>query len=258
MLELAFLGVVGLLVGSFLNVAVDRLPVGQSLLGPPSHCPACGTRLRPLDLVPVASYLALRGRCRYCRAPIPPRVLLVEALTGALFVLAGWRWGVTPALAPMLVLLSALVALFFADLEHQLLPNAITLPAALALLALAPWSPHLGWEGALARVGQATLGAAVGGGVLLLIAVVWRGGMGMGDVKLGAVVGAGLGPPLAGAALWLAFVGGGVVALALLAARRRGRRDLLPFGTFLAIAAAVAAFTGPPLYRWYLDLLLSP
>lgn len=239
------IGLMGLAVGSFLNVCIDRLPAGQSLLRPPSHCPVCLTRLRPADLVPVFSYLALRGKCRYCSAPIPRRVFLVELATGLLFALVGARYGFSPQGLAMLVYVSLFLVVSVTDLEQGIIPNLIVLPGFLAAMAAASLFPGIGLV-------RAALGAGVGLGVLLAIYLLSGRATGEGDVKLAALVGAATGFPLVLLALAVAFLSGGIVAMALLASGRRRRRDPLPFGAFMAPAAIATLLWGPPVLEWYL------
>ncbi len=235
----------GLVVGSFLNVVIHRLPRGGSLLRPPSHCPACGATVRWFDNVPVLSFLLLAGRCRACRAPISPRYPAVELLGGFAAVAALLRFGLTVAGVEAMLLLMLLVALAFIDLEHHLLPDLLTLPGIALGLAGS-------LAGGLVPALDAAIGAAVGAAVPYAVIVVYRWlrgveGMGLGDTKLLAMIGAFLGWRGALLTLGLAATAGAAVGIALIAAGR-GRRDTeLPFGTFLAGAAAVVLFAGPAL-----------
>jgi leader peptidase (prepilin peptidase)/N-methyltransferase len=246
------LTIAGLAIGSFLNVCIHRLPRGESLAWPGSHCPRCRQPIAWFHNVPVLGYLALGGRCARCRERISPVYPLVEAGTAALFVLTYLELGWTPLLAVRLAFAAAMVVLFFVDLEHQILPNVITVPGiVLGLLASLVLEP--GWRSAAA-------GAAVGGGILWLIAEVYlraRGieGMGMGDVKMLAMIGAFLGLPLVILTLVGASLGGALAGLAVVATRRGGLQYALPFGTFLAVAAVAAGLWGTPLVEWYLSAL---
>ncbi len=236
----------GTILGSFLNVVIYRLPRGQSLLAPGSRCPHCGRPIRWWDNIPLLSFLLLRGRCRNCRMPIGWRYPAVEFATGALLVVlwlhfapAG-RW-LTLVNAAVCCLL--LVPIFFIDLEHRLVPNAITYPGLVAALALAA---------AGGRLIDAAVTAAAAGALFFAIAVASRGGMGGGDVKLAAMLGAFLGWPDTGVAILLAFVGGAAVGIALIGLRLRTRKDAIPFGPALAAGAVIAIFAADPLLRWYL------
>jgi len=237
--------VLGAMVGSFANVAIYRLPRHQSLVTPRSRCPHCGHPIRAWDNIPLLSFLLLRGRCRDCGAPISWRYPLVEALTAALF-LAVWLW-FGASLASLRAALFALimVIVIFVDLDHRIIPNALTYPG-IALGLLLAWGG--GAWGFLTAV-TAALGAGL---VFLAIAVLSRGGMGGGDIKLAALMGAFLGWPLIAAALFVSFMVGGIVGVALLATGRRRRKDPVPFGPFLAVGGLAALFWGERLIRWYL------
>jgi len=244
----ALAALLGLLIGSFLNVVIYRMPRGMSVVLWRSRCPHCGHEIRFFDNVPVLSWLWLRGRCRDCRAPISPRYPLVEALTGALFALLALRFGAQPALAFRMFFAAAMVAVVFIDLEHQIIPDRITLPGtALGLLASVFGPPGLR---------DAALGAAVGGGWLYLVGLAYRKlrgveGMGGGDVKLGLMLGAFTGWQGAVFAVLAASAAGTLVGLGLIAGRRASARTALPFGSFLAPAAVLALFVAPAFFSWY-------
>jgi leader peptidase (prepilin peptidase)/N-methyltransferase len=243
----------GLVVGSYLNVVIHRLPRGISTVLPRSRCPSCGAAVAARDNVPVLSYLVLRGRCRHCRAPISPRYPLVEAATGSLFLASYLQFGLTLAAAAGALYGSLLIALAMIDAEHLLLPDRITLPGIALGLGLSHWLPWSGLPAAL-------LGAALGGAVLLGLWGGWlllRGeeGMGLGDVKMLAMIGAFLGWRGMLVALFVAALAGSAVGLALLASGRGGLKTRLPFGTFLALGGLAGLFAGPALSRWYGALL---
>ena len=233
----AGLFVLGACVGSFLNVVADRLPAGESLLHPPSHCPACGRQLAKRELVPIVGWLALRGRCRTCTAPIPLRVPAVELTTALVFAAAGWLISPWPRLVVTMGFASLLIAIAAIDLEHQVVLNRLVYPAlALALAAaLLPWPPET-----LPALG----GGAVAFGALFAIAVLLPRGMGMGDVKLAAFIGLAVGFPLAVPVLLLAFISGGLVGGFLLLTRRAKPGDAVPFGPFLALAGVAGLLFG--------------
>jgi leader peptidase (prepilin peptidase) / N-methyltransferase len=237
----------GLVLGSFLNVVIYRLPREMSLLRPRSHCPACGAVVRWYDNIPLLSYLALAGRCRRCHARISPRYPLVELLTGGLLAACVARFGVTMSGAAAIVMVLLLVPLAFIDLDHHLLPDALTLPGIVAGLAL---SVAGGLTGAL----DAAIGVLVGGALPYLVIVVYRAirgveGMGLGDVKLLAMVGAFLGWRGALLVIGLGSSIGAVFGVALIASGRGQRDTELPFGVFLSLAALVALFFGGELVR---------
>jgi leader peptidase (prepilin peptidase)/N-methyltransferase len=238
--------VVGAVFGSFLNVVAYRLPRGESLARPRSRCPQCQTPIKPYDNVPVLSWLALRGRCRSCRAPISARYPLVEAMTGLLCA------GVVLARGPDedallgLALVLLLVPITLIDLDHRIIPNKLTLlgavvaPALVALTAPDALPEHL-------------IAAVAAGGFFLLAALAYPRGMGMGDVKLAAVLGLFLGRAV-GPAVFVALVAGTLVGVAVIARKgaQEGRKTAVPFGPFLALGAVVALFAGDAMVDWYL------
>jgi leader peptidase (prepilin peptidase) / N-methyltransferase len=239
-------GLFGLVVGSFLNVVIHRIPLHQSVVWPASRCPACGEPIRPIDNVPILSYLLLQGRCRSCKARISARYPLVEALTGALFAAAAYEFGLDLRLLWALVLISTLIALAGIDLEHRLLPNAIVGPAALAGLSLSILaSPERWWVYPVSAL-------AVAGG-LFALAIAHPGGMGMGDVKMGGMLGAFLGP-YAALAVFLGAFAGAITGGLLMAIGKIQRRHALPFGVFMALGGILALFVGPQLWELYLGL----
>jgi leader peptidase (prepilin peptidase)/N-methyltransferase len=237
----------GLVAGSFLNVVIHRVPRHESIVWPSSHCPNCGEPIRPLDNVPLASYLLLRGRCRNCKGRISARYPAVETLTGLLFGAAAYEFGVSLALLPALVLIPVLVVLAVIDLEHRLLPNVIVGPAALAGLVLSILANPAGWW-------IYPVSALAVAGALLVLALAIPGGMGMGDVKMGGMLGAFLGP-YAALAVFLGAVIGAVSGGALMVAGKAQRRSHLPFGLFMAMGGIISVFVGPQLWSLYLSLV---
>ncbi len=251
MLSLAIF-VVGAVVGSFLNVCIYRLPAGQSVVFPTSHCPACRAPIRPYDNIPLVSYLLLRGRCRACGTAISVRYPLVEMLTAVAAVAALRHTGWSPEFLITFAFLCALIVITFIDLDHQIIPDAISLPGIVVgfLAALLPGGP--GWAASL-------LGIALGGGVLWAVAegyhwLTRREGMGGGDVKLLAMIGAFLGWRAVPVTLMIASLIGTVVGLALMWGGGRNSRTPIPFGPFLAFGAVCALFFGDALIAWYLSL----
>lgn len=237
--------IVGTIVGSFLNVVIYRLPRGESLVRPRSRCPTCGTPISAWDNIPIVSFLLLRGRCRACRAPIVWRYPLVE-LTAGLLVVAAWlRDGSWLDVVGAIILLLSLLAIFFIDLVHHIVPNAITYPGITVGLLLAA---------AQGRFVDGFLAAAGAGAFFLLVAIVSRGGMGGGDVKLAAMMGAFLGWPAIVVAMLIAFTSGATVGVLLIASGRRTRKDPIPFGPALAVGGVLALFFALPLVDWYLRL----
>jgi leader peptidase (prepilin peptidase) / N-methyltransferase len=252
----------GLAVGSFLNVCIDRLPARRSLAYPPSQCDSCQHPLSPLDNVPLLGYFWLRGRCRYCGAAIPRRVPLVEALTGILFFLAFWRFGLTATFAVTAFWCCVFLVIIFIDWEHKLILNRVTYPAAIAalvILAAASLFPEAGLLANLELVPRpAILSGVIGGAIglvfFLIVFIINPRGMGMGDVKLAGLIGLTAGFPLGLVALFIGIFIGGLAAIVLLALRRKGRKDVVPYGTFLAIGPIVTMLWGIPILDWYQGL----
>jgi leader peptidase (prepilin peptidase)/N-methyltransferase len=256
---LVYVALLGLAIGSFLNVVIYRLPLGQSLLKPPSRCRKCGYSLRWFDNIPVLSWLLLAGKCRKCREPISIQYPIVELITGSLFLLIAWMTPDPLLLVSRLVLVSILIALFGIDLEHQILPNAITLPAIVIGMIFNLAAPP--------GIRDAIIGALLGGGILYGIAAAYylvrrEEGLGMGDVKMLAMVGAFLGWKAVLVTLVLSSFSGAVIGVGLIAMQKidrstdlqsqsRGMRVAMPFGTFLAVGALAAMLAGDPLVAWY-------
>ncbi len=233
--------------GSFLNVCIDRLPSGRSLLRPPSQCDACGRRLTPADLVPIISYLWLRGRCRSCGAHISYRLPLVEAATAGLFALL-WHYFPGPQFFIAAYYGSLFLVIAFIDLEHTIIPNQLTYPALLLALPLS-----------IPQVDNGLVSSLIGGAIglaLLVVPLLLPHGMGWGDVKMSALMGLSLGYPKVLVALALAMVLGGMVGIVLLALRLKGRRSAIPFGPFLSLGALAALVWGRQIADLYLRLVL--
>jgi leader peptidase (prepilin peptidase)/N-methyltransferase len=243
--------VAGLLIGSFLNVVVARVPDRRSLVHPGSSCPGCGAAIAWYDNVPIVSFLALRGRCRACGTPIPWRYPVVEAVTAALFASAALRFGPTLDAVVAAALLAVLVALAAIDLERQLIPDVISLPGILAGVLASLATGRVPWL-------ESLIGIVVGGGVFVVIILASRGGMGGGDMKLGAMLGAFLGWKVVLLSIFVAVALGASVALALMASGARGRKDPIPFGPFLAAGGAAGLFWGEGVVRWYLSAFGAP
>jgi leader peptidase (prepilin peptidase) / N-methyltransferase len=250
--ELAVLAIFGLMIGSFLNVCIGRIPAGQSVVQPPSHCPRCKTPIAWYDNIPVVSYLVLGGKCRTCHLRISVRYPIVEIVTSAAFVLQGIAVGEDwPLLAVRLVFTALLIALFGTDLETMRLPDKLTLPGIVFGVVASIWLP----PGLAASLIGAALGAAIPYGIRWL----WqrmRGvdAMGLGDVKMLAMIGAFLGWQQVLVVLFLASLAGAVIGLTLIAIAGRTLASKLPFGTFLALGAFAASLVGTPLFAWYMQL----
>jgi leader peptidase (prepilin peptidase)/N-methyltransferase len=244
-------GVFGLVIGSFLNVVIHRVPQRASVVRPPSACPSCGNQIEPRDNIPVLSWLLLRGRCRHCSAPISVRYPLVELGTGLLFAAVAVRYDDDLILPAYLALTACLIAVSLIDLEHFIVPNRILKVAGLLgvpLLVLA--AADDGWS----HLRSSAVGAVVGLGLLLAIHLVNPRGMGMGDVKLAGVLGLYLGFFGIGHVLFGLFVGfllGSVLGLLLIGTGIRSRKDHIPFAPFLAAGAMVTLFVGTNFLDWY-------
>ncbi len=244
-LALALLG--GLVVGSFLNVVAYRLPLGESLVLPGSHCPSCSVPIKAYDNVPVLGWVLLRGRCRSCRTPISARYPLVEALTAALAVVTVLVKHSVSDIALGLVLVAVLVPIALIDLDNRIIPNKITLPAAIIAVGI-------GLILAPGKVPEQLIAGAAAGGFLLMFALAYPKGMGMGDVKLAAVLGLFLGRSVA-VALLVGVLSGALFGAAVMARLgvAQGRKTAVPFGPFLALGGIVALFAGPALVHLYLN-----
>jgi len=238
----------GLIVGSFLNVCIYRLPIGMSIVHPRSRCTGCGHILSWYENVPVLSYAALAGRCRTCGARISWQYPIIELTTACIFALGAWQFEPGALLASRLVFASALVVLFVIDLQHRILPNSITIPG-VAIGFLFSVFVEPGWSDSL-------IGIALGGGALFAVAEAYyhvrhEQGLGMGDVKMLAMIGAFLGWKLMLLTLVLASFAGSAIGIGLIVARKGTMKYALPFGTFLALGALIAAFVGDPIVQWY-------
>ena len=245
------IGLLGLCVGSFLNVCIYRIPNKLSIRTPPSHCPDCKTRLTLADLVPVFSWVFLGGKCRHCGKKISPRYLAVELLTAGLFLLCWWQLPDLANLLPALALTAVLVTCAFIDAEHTIVPNGTVLFGAVIGAASALLTGHPKWDDAL-------LGALAGGAPLFLIDVgsrliLRKDGMGGGDVKLMAMAGLYLGWRYSLLALLLAVVAGGLLGMVLLVTKTLKRGDYFPFGPFLAAGAFASLLFGESIIRLYQD-----
>jgi len=249
---LAFVFLFGAVVGSFLNVCIYRLPAGKSIVFPPSSCPACSTLIRWYDNIPILGWLVLRGRCRACQAPIAKQYPLVELLNGLLTLALFYRFGPTSTFAVLWVFCCALVVITFIDLEHQIIPDVISLPGIALGFISSSFLPWLSWSNSL-------IGLVAGGGVLLLVAYGYefltkKEGMGGGDVKLLAMMGAFLGWRAVPFILFAASLVGSVIGVSLMLAQKKDGKLAIPFGPFLAFGAVLYIFYGRQIITWYLGL----
>ncbi len=267
-LSIVLFVVLGLLTGSFLNVCIDRLPQGKSIAFPPSHCESCGRKLTVTDLIPVFSYLFLRGRCRTCAARIPVRIPVVELVTAVLFGLFAWHFGLTFELAVFIVYSSLFIVIFVIDLENQLVLNVITYPAVVLAFVVSLFRPDilavdgmgsgavagavtpvLGTIGARAVI--SLMGGAAGLVIMALPYIVYPKGMGLGDIKLALLVGLMVGYPLIIMTVFFSWILGGLTAGFLLAFKIKGRKDAIPAAVFMVTAALVTLLWGQNIWAWY-------
>lgn len=266
--------VFGLIVGSFLNVCIVRLPRDRSIVSPPSHCPRCRASIRFYDNIPVISFLLLRGKCRNCGLPISWRYPLVELMNGLFYLWIVHEFGVNGEALLLMVLCSSLIVITFIDFDYQIIPDVISLPGMLVGLTLAPFfmsalgdplpfhldnlMPHAGPY--LTGFLNSLIGLLLGGGPLLAIGWIWEKlrhveAMGGGDVKLMGMVGSFLGWKGALLTIMLGALVGSIVGLALILFKRHTMEKVIPFGPFLALGAITAAFYGPDIISWYIGLI---
>jgi len=244
-------GILGAAIGSFLNVIIDRLPADKSIVYPPSSCDACQHQLSWPDLFPVFSYLFLRGRCRYCKVKIPQRIFWVELGTGLLTALLFWKFGWKPILGVTIVYSAVLIAIAVIDLNHQLILNKLTYPFLLIALVVNFFVPNLySWHNVLFGL----LGGAVGLLILFVPALIYRKGMGLGDVKMAALIGLMTGFPNVIVAVFGGIILGGIVAIILLLFKKKSRKEGIPFGPYLSLATIITFFYGSNIIHWYLHL----
>ena len=247
----------GAAVVSFINVIADRLPAGKSIISPPSHCSECQYQIPARDNIPIFSYLWLRGHCRKCGTTIPIRLLWVELGTAVLFAFLYWHYGLNWELALITFYCCMFIVLLLIDLEHNILPNKIVYPGMIIALVIAVLGSIFGFEpsyiadrGFRLWIVDITVGGSIGFVLLLLPAILYQGGMGWGDVKLAALIGLVTGFPLVLLAMFLAIVSGGLIAGVLLLLKVKSRKDAIPFGPFLSLAAMITLFWGSDLLNW--------
>jgi leader peptidase (prepilin peptidase) / N-methyltransferase len=249
-----FAVLLGLAMGSFVTVLVHRIPRKESIVAPRSRCPVCGAEIRPRDNIPVLSYVLLMGRCRGCGAKISPEYPLLELATAGLFAGAALRFDSTYTALMMALFFMVLLAVAVIDVSHKIVPNRIVYPSLVGFAVLVAIGSVVGDHFHLAGAG---LGFLAYGGVLFLVAMVSPGGMGMGDVKLAALIGlvlGALGFRYVAVAAGVGILAGGIGALALLLFAHASRKKAIPFGPYLAAGAVVAAFLGPKIATWYTGL----
>jgi len=249
----------GLLIGSFLNVCIYRIPVGESIVAPPSHCPNCNTRLKPFDLIPLISYLICCGKCRYCDQNISPRYFFVELLTGIVSVALFFKYGLTVDFAAFLFLMYILIAVFFIDFDHQIIPNELVIVGLSGGVILFGYNLYLPFQiFADHSWWNPLLGLIVGSGFLLGVSLIglaiYKGDevMGMGDVKLFAPIGLFLGWRMTLLALFISVILGGMSSLLLILLGKANRKSMIPFGPFIVIGVFITVMWGWDLLHWYL------
>lgn len=254
----------GIAIGSFLNIIVDRLSVGRPIFSSLlfRYCPNCRRRKAFRDLVPVLSYLWLRGRCHYCGNIIPIRSFIVELCTGFLLILVYWYYGVSWELGMVIFYCCFFVVLIVTDLEYGILPNSIIYSGMIIAIVFAGLTSIFGFEPSFLanqlpsftklNIVYAAIGGSVGFVIFFIIALIFRGGMGLGDVKFAGFIGLAVGFPLILVAIFLALMSGGIMAGVLLLLKRKSRKETIPFGPFLALAAMATLFWGNDLIHWYL------
>jgi len=245
----------GLGMGSFLNVCIDRLPREESIVKPPSHCEACGHRLAAKDLIPLLSYLWLRGKCRLCGDRIPRKLFFVELASGVICAFLCWKYGLTPELGAMIFYAALLTIIFMVDLEKEVILNKIVYPGlaiafVLSALQIQPQLPQWPVEG----IANVAMGGGVGFLFFFVVAIASRGGMGWGDVKLAGLIGFATGFPMVLVTIVLGAGLGALVGVVLMAIREKGMKSRLPFGPFLSVATMVTLIWGSNMVNWYVGL----
>lgn len=239
----------GLFIGSFLNVCIYRIPRRESIAYPPSHCPNCNNKIKYYDLIPVLSYMILKGKCRYCKEKISIKYLLIEMLTGIVYVLSYIRFGTSIEFVKSALILSILIAVAFIDLEYSIIPVKLMIFACAAGILLNIIGYKL--DGNLLDY---LYGFLLGGGVIGAIVAI-TGGMGGGDIQLMAVIGLFLGFKLTLLTLMLSFIIGACAGLILIGLKKKSRRDFIPFGPWISLAACLSIFIGEGIINWYISLL---
>jgi leader peptidase (prepilin peptidase) / N-methyltransferase len=247
-----FAFIFGAVVGSFLNVCICRLPRGASIVSPPSQCPSCDYRIRFYDNIPLVSWLLLRGRCRACRAPISPQYPLVELITALLTLFLFVRFGPTFPFVVLFLFCTSMVVITFIDLEHYIIPDVISLSGIVVGFACSFFLPGLGWKNSL-------LGILAGGGSLYLVAALYqkftgKEGMGGGDIKLLAMMGAFFGWRAVFFIIFISSLVGSVIGVAVMLVQKKDAKLAIPFGPFLALGAILYIFFGRQVLHWYLNL----
>jgi leader peptidase (prepilin peptidase)/N-methyltransferase len=248
-----FVFLIGSLIGSFLNVCIHRIPRDLSVIWPSSRCPSCSTPIKPYDNIPIISYILLSGKCRYCKTRISPRYPLVEALNAVLYVLVIWRFGLGWHAPLLLAFSSAMIVITFIDLDFQIIPDSITLPGIpIGLLAGSLILPDPFDRASVVGFTNAAAGLLAGGILFYAIAMVSRGGMGGGDIKMMAMIGAWMGWKSILLTTFAGSLSGSVIGVFLMIFKGKGRKTKIPFGPFLAAGAIISLLYGQELFSLYL------
>lgn len=240
----------GLTIGSFLNVCIYRIPKGESISYPPSHCMGCGTRLKHLDLIPIISYLLAKGKCRYCGEKISLQYPIIEILNAFIYVLLFYKFGLSLLLIKYSILCSVLLVISIIDFDHKIIPNSINL----FLLIYGIIFNIIDFS--FSNLTSNLLGLFIGGGLFLLIAIISKGAMGGGDIKLVAVLGLLFGFKKILLITFLSFIIGAIISILLLLFKIKKRKDYIPFGPFICIGAFITIIYGNNIIEWYLNTLL--
>jgi leader peptidase (prepilin peptidase)/N-methyltransferase len=240
--------VLGMVIGSFLNVCIYRIPKGESIAFPPSHCTVCNGRIKTYDLIPVLSYIWLKGRCRSCGERISIKYPLIELLTGILFLVVFIKFNLTVECLKYLIFVSILIVTAFIDLDHSIIPGKLMIFAGISGIIF----NIIGYKSNTALLDY-LYGFLAGGGVILLI-VVLTGGMGGGDIQLMAVAGLFLGLKLTVLTLLFSFITGAIAGVTLMLLKKKSRRDYIPFGPWIALSATASIFIGSDVINWYISL----
>lgn len=244
----------GTLVGSFLNVCIYRIPKKESIAYPPSHCTSCGTKLKPIDLIPIVSYIFCKGKCKYCGEQVSLQYPIIELLTGLIFLLFLTKFGLSMDFLFYIILFSILIVISGIDYHHQIIPDILVLIT--FVLGIGLKLTLFSIDGQAIDIINSSLGLLIGGGFLLLVAIVSRGGMGGGDIKLMAALGFWIGWKYTILALLLSFLIGGILSLGLLITKVKSRGEFIPFGPFLVIGFMMTALWGERILNWYFSKLL--
>jgi leader peptidase (prepilin peptidase)/N-methyltransferase len=246
-------GFLGAAFGSFINVCVYRLPEGKSLISPPSYCDSCRRSLTALDLIPVLSFVFLRGRCRTCQARIPAGVFWVELGCGLWLAFLFWFKGLSLDFVFSVFYSFLFLVIALIDIKHRLILNKVLYPSLIIGLVIAPFFIKTDSGGAVQGLISALIGAAVGFAILSIPYLLSKGrGMGFGDVKLAALIGLATGFGMVVMAVLISFIAGGIIAVILILARIKNRKEAIPFGPFLAAAAVITLLWGPNILKWWL------